>query len=624
MVRMALLQHASQAILDDGREGMLAGLAERGWMKGKNLEVKLYNSEGDMPVAQAIAKEMVGGDYDILLTVSTPSLQAVANANRAVGKPHVFGLVANPAVTGVGISPDDPLDHPPHLVGYGTMQPVEQAFQLAREMNPSLASVGVVWNAAESNAEAQIKLAREVCKRMGIHLMEATVDNSAGVAEAAAALVARGAEALWVCGDVTVITAVDSVVSAARKGRIPVFTVIPPNVRRGALFDVGADYYEVGRLTGLLAGDILNGKNPAEVRIENVMPEFFALNLQALEGLKGAWSVPESLREKAQLFIDQAGDEHKSESSHGAVPVPNPSGKKWKIAVVVYMENPPAEQTLEGMEDGWEKSPLVSGKDYEITVRSAQGDIAALMGILEAVMTEGADIVVPLSTPSLQAAVQKIRDRPLVFTLVADPMSAGAGRSYEDHLPNVTGISIMAPAAEMLDLLEEHFPTYKRIGTLFCPSEVNSVDLKEALEELCRKRGFQLEAVAVNSPGELPDAAMSLAARPIDAIVQISDNLSSSGFAAISRAARHAKKPLLSLNSTAVSLGAPVALGRDYHDSGVATVKLIERIIAGENPGEIPFELSPRVICIVSPSHARAVGMTLPESLLKRADKIID
>lgn len=305
--RIALLQHASQLVLDQGRAGIFTGLAERGWEKGQHYDLKYYNAEGDMAVAQAIAKEMAGGGYDLLVTISTVSLQAVANANRAGGTRHVFGLVTDPYGAGVGISRTNHLDHPPHLAGYGTMQPVALSFRLAREMNPALTTVGVVWNAAEANSEAQVKLARAVCAELNIRLLEATIDSSAAVAEAASALVARGVEAIWMGGDVTVMSAVDSVVAAAKKGRIPTFTVIPPNVRRGALFDIGADYTEVGRHVGLLAGDILNGKDPATHSIENLMPEMFALNRAVLSDLKDTWRITPAHIARAFLVIEPDG-----------------------------------------------------------------------------------------------------------------------------------------------------------------------------------------------------------------------------------------------------------------------------------------------------------------------------
>lgn len=632
VVKLAVLQHASQAVLDQGREGLFAGLAERGWVSGKNLTVKKFNAEGDMTVAQTIAKEMANGGNDMLLTISTPSLQAVANANKSSKIPHVFALVTDPVAAGVGVNKDNPLDHPAWLAGYGTMQPVAKAFQIARQMNPSLKTVGVVWNAAEANSEAQVKLARKVCADLGITLLEATIENSAGVGEGAASLTSRGAEAIWVNGDVAVITAIDSVVAAANRANIPVFTVIPPNVKRGALFDLGADYHEVGRLAGMLAGDILNGKNPADLPIVNVMPEVQTINLQTAKTLGPNWKVPDALVQNARLVIDEKGAEHQKDAPASTPPTagvtpstqPNPTGKKWKIAVVIYNENPPTEETLDGMKEGWAKSKLVEGRDYTISKRSAQGDIAALPGIFEAALTEGADVVVPLSTPSLQTAIHKVKNVPIVFSLIANPMAAGAGKSYTDHLPNVTGVAVLSPFGDMLDMLEKYYPSYKRIGTLFCPAEANSVDLKDALEALCKKRGFVLETVAANSPGEFAESSMSLMTRPIDAVVQISDNLSSSSFTAIAKAARQAQKPLFSLNSTTVPLGAPIAMGRDYHAAGVETVKMLEQVIAGGNTANMPIILPPKVMLTVSPANAAAVGMTIPEGLLKAADKVME
>ncbi|MBM3813298.1 MAG: hypothetical protein FJW20_16860 [Acidimicrobiia bacterium] len=173
----------------------------------------------------------------------------MANANQAGAVKHVFGIVADPPGAGVGISRSNPLEHPKHLVGIGTFLPVKPAFELARTLNPALRTVGVVWNPGESNSEAFTKQARQVCGELGLNLLEATIENSSAVSEAATSLVARGADALWVGGDVTVMVAIDTVVAAARKGGIPVFSIVPPMVDRGAIFDYGANFYEVGKDT---------------------------------------------------------------------------------------------------------------------------------------------------------------------------------------------------------------------------------------------------------------------------------------------------------------------------------------------------------------------------------------
>lgn len=302
---------------------------------------------------------------------------------------------------------------------------------------------------------------------------------------------------------------------------------------------------------------------------------------------------------------------------------PNPSGKKWKIAIVNYIESGPSDDTLAGMKEAWKRSKLVEGKDYTISYRCAQADIASLNGIFDAVLTEGADIVVPMSTPALQAAVQKVKKVPVVFSVIANPVVAGAGKSFTDHLPNITGVSVLAPVDAALDMIQKHFPQYRRLGTLFCPAEANSVDLKESFEKLCQQRGLTLECVAVNSSSDIADASLSLVARPIDAVVQISDNITTAGFNAITKAARQTQKPLISLNSTTLPLGAPISLGRDYHNCGEVTTEMIERIIRGEDVSKMPFILPPKLFYSASPANAAAVGMTLPEALLKEVNKVV-
>jgi putative tryptophan/tyrosine transport system substrate-binding protein len=305
--RVGLLQHASVMLLDDTARGIVDSLAENGFTDGQTIIIQKYNAQGDIAVANSIAAEMVNSHFDLLLTVSTLSLQAVANANRGGKTVQVFGAVADPSVTGLGISHDKPLDHPPNLVGIGSFLPVADAFQIAREMFPGLKRVGVAWNPAEANSRAFTEKAREACKAMGIELLEANVENSNGVLEAEESLVARGAEALWIGGDVTVSVAVDSVVSVGRKARIPVFSITPGKPDRGTLFDYGADFYQVGKQTGNLGARILRGADPTQIPITNMVPTWFVVNRLALKGLKGTWRVPDELLRRADVVVDQEG-----------------------------------------------------------------------------------------------------------------------------------------------------------------------------------------------------------------------------------------------------------------------------------------------------------------------------
>jgi putative ABC transport system substrate-binding protein len=308
--RIAILQHTSTSVLDDGVRGMIDGLAENGYRDGEAAEITTYNAQGDMATATAIAREITDGRYDLVLTSSTPSMQAVANANKAGRTLHVFGLVADPFSADVGLDPNNPLHHPRHLVGYGIRLPAGEAFRMARRVFPGLKAVGAAWNPAEANSRMFLGMARAACQELGIELLEANVESSAGVREAINSLIGRGAQAVWVGGDNTVNSAQDTVLLAARPARIPVFSISPGDPERGTLFDLGLDFYEAGRLCGVLAAEILHGADPAQIPIRDsvdVVPHRLIINLRVLNGLKDPWRFPTDLVQQADIVVDESG-----------------------------------------------------------------------------------------------------------------------------------------------------------------------------------------------------------------------------------------------------------------------------------------------------------------------------
>ena len=597
---MALVQHTSQAMLDEGAQGMLAGLAENGFVEGRTVEVQRFNPHADIPTANAIAREITQGQFDLLLTATTLSLQTVAHANRAGRTRHVFGIVADPFSAGVDISREN---HPKHLTGIGIMPPVENTFRIAKKMRPSLKRVGVAWNPAESNSEACTKLARKVCAELGIELVEANVENSSMVREVTESLVTRGVEALWVGGDVAVIVAMDQVVASARRRGIPVFTSVPGNTKRGALFDLGANFFEAGRQVGVLAAQVLRGADPAKIPVKNQTAERLILNEAALAGLKEPWRFAPDLIARP-------------EKEGGSAPL----ARKWKIHFIQLNNVIDVEETEQGVREGLKAAALVEGRDYEVKVRNAQGDMATVNGLVDAALAEGADLLLTFSTPTLQVALQRTERVPIVFTYVASGLLAGAGKTREDHRPNVTGVDMIGAYDGMIGLLRECLPGVKRVGTLFVPAEVNMVYNKDKLTEEAKKAGIEVVPMAVSTSSEVSDAALALVGKGIDAVCQIAGNLTASSFSGIAQAARKGKLPVFAFQKVQAKEGAMVVLARDYHDAGRESGMLAARVMRGENPVRIPFQSFTKTKLIVNPQAARAVGVTLPQSLLKRAD----
>ncbi len=313
--RVAIVQHASQGALDDGVTGILRALAARGFVDGKTIQVQKFNAQGEMATANDIARRVTDGSFDLVITSSTASLQTVANVNRQHHVPHVFGIVAKASAAGVGVSPTNPLDHPPYMAGMESFISVHRLLQVARKMHPGLKKLGLVWHSAEANSEAYTLAARKACAEFGIELLEATADTSSAVGEAAASLTSRGAEAFIVTGDVLVLVAVDSVIKAGKQAGIPTFTVTPGNIRKGTIFDLGADFITVGMEVGDLAADVLGGRALQSVPVVNRVPERLTLNLVALKKYP-KWHVTPELLAEAKVIIDANG-EHNDDDTRG-------------------------------------------------------------------------------------------------------------------------------------------------------------------------------------------------------------------------------------------------------------------------------------------------------------------
>jgi ABC-type uncharacterized transport system substrate-binding protein len=290
-VSIAVFKLSSRISLDEVERGIIQSLTQQGFVDGKNCIIKKFCAEGDVAVANTIAQNIVSSKFDMVVTMSTPLLQIMANANKKGDITHVFCGVTDPYASGVGITGTGANQHPKHLVGIGTFQPVEKAFDIAKQMNPNLKKVGTVWCTSETCSEACVKLARKKCKEMGIELVEMGIESSTQVLEAAISLTSRGIDALWLGGDNVVESGIDQLINAANKAQIPLFTNNPYKIYGNTLFGVGAEYNEVGKIAGNMASDILKGKSTTEIEIKNVVPIKLVVNKEAVKNFKGKWDV---------------------------------------------------------------------------------------------------------------------------------------------------------------------------------------------------------------------------------------------------------------------------------------------------------------------------------------------
>ena len=145
--------------------------------------------------------------------------------------------------------------------------------------------------------------------------------------------------------------------------------------------------------------------------------------------------------------------------------------KKWRIHLIQLVAAPAIDETREGIMAGLKEAGLVEGRDCEVHVGDAQGDMPTLSALVDAALTQQADMVYTITTPALQVAMQKVHDRPVLFALALDPLLVGDQGTHEKHRPNVAGVYDRSPFEGMMKILRECLPNAHVIGTLYAPSE---------------------------------------------------------------------------------------------------------------------------------------------------------
>lgn len=295
----------------------------------------------------------------------------------------------------------------------------------------------------------------------------------------------------------------------------------------------------------------------------------------------------------------------------------------YAIGIFQINEAPTLNEVRKGFIHALEENGLSDGVNVRIFVRIAMGDIPEAQRIAREFVSQPVNLLVPLSTPCLQAALHATNKIPIVFSSVANPMLAGAGRSFEDHLDYVCGVSSRGPILESLAFIKQVLPNVKQIGTLWTPSELNSEYYLDLAREGAAGLGMEVVAVPVENSSDVLHAAQVLISKQIQAIYQISDNTINASFEALGRVAEENAIPLIGGYPPHTRLGAAAAMGWDFFDMGYKAGQIAVRVKNGERPGKIPFQSMDKLILHLNLDAALKQGLRFPENVLEKADEII-
>ena len=188
---------------------------------------------------------------------------------------------------------------------------------------------------------------------------------------------------------------------------------------------------------------------------------------------------------------------------------------------------------------------------------------------------------------------------------------------------NVTGASDALPLEPQLELIKETIPSVKNIGFVYSPGEVNSTVILKLLKEKATAMGLNIIEAPAQKSGDIAMAAHSLVGK-VDVIYTSTDNNVINAYEALAKVAKEAKIPLISSDPSVVERGAAVVLGVNYHQLGTETGKITAKILKGEKPGQIPVYHAKELDLMVNKKSASEQGITIPQSILEKAKKVVE
>ena len=296
--------------------------------------------------------------------------------------------------------------------------------------------------------------------------------------------------------------------------------------------------------------------------------------------------------------------------------------KKVLIGVSKIVSHPALDAVVKGMQD-----ELAAAKiNAEYDLQNANGDINAAASIATKFQSEKVTLAVGVATPTSQSLVNTLKDIPIVFTAVTDPVKAGLVASLKKGDRNVTGVSDMTPVKQQIQLLLK-VKKVKRLGHIYTSSEENAVVLAGIVKQVCKELNIEFVETTVSKSSEVKQAVQAIIRR-VDALYISTDNTVVSAMSAVSDVAMKAKVPIMSADpSSAENYPVLAAWGFDYYKMGRTTGKLVVEILKGKKPEQIPTQFMTKtsdVDLLINLDVAKKLGLTFPKDVIKSANKIVE
>lgn len=296
--------------------------------------------------------------------------------------------------------------------------------------------------------------------------------------------------------------------------------------------------------------------------------------------------------------------------------------KSFKIGISKIVAHP----ALDAIEKGVQDELAAQGIEATYDMQNANGDVNTATQIATKFLNDNDDLIVAIATPTAVAAANTVKDKPVIFACVTDPVGAGLVDADNMGKGNVTGLSDKIDVLQQLTLFAR-IAKIKTLGYIYTSSEANSASSLAAVDAACKSLGITLVAQSITNSSEVKQATEAIISR-IDGIYLTTDNTVFSALPALVSVAGGAKKPIFSADTTsAMEGGCLIASGFDYYKAGRATGKIVAEVLGGKAPAEVPVKY------ITEPSEtdflidldaAKNCGITFPQDIIDAASKVFE
>ena len=274
---LQVVQHPS---LDKAYKGFKKGLKEEGYVEGKNLKIDYQNAQNNQDNLKSMSEKLVNEKSDLMLGIATPAAQSLANTSQDI--PIVVTAVTDLKAAKLVKSDTKPGKN---VTGTTDMVSIERQIKLLLSIVPKAKTVGIMYNAGESNSKIQADLATAALKKAGVKVLIKTANSTNDVQQVTETLASK-VDGIFVPTDNTFDSAADVVGKAVKEKKVPLVASSVDQVKTGGLASIGIDYELLGEQTGKMAAKILAGKaKPADMPVEKAHDMKLVVNKKMAKAL---------------------------------------------------------------------------------------------------------------------------------------------------------------------------------------------------------------------------------------------------------------------------------------------------------------------------------------------------